>query len=76
MGHFESSGIDTEKARLAQVEQQIEQAVASKEYDRALILVDKLTWEEDPQSEKAFVEQYDKKREQLRQTIEKLKKER
>jgi len=67
----EASGWEEEQTRLNTVETQIEQAIMSKNYDYALILVEKLNWTVElnlPRNQK-LANQYNKKRTALRNTI-------
>ena len=62
---------DKEQQKLDKVEQQINAAIEAKDFDKAMVLTDQLTWTwklDYPESQKK-AEQYDSKRKSLKQTI-------
>ena len=71
----ENEGPKLEKQKLEKIEMQIDNAIQSKNYDYALVLVENLHWTVDLDYErnKALALDYDKKRESLKQAILKLK---
>jgi hypothetical protein len=73
----EGDAEDKYQEKLEKVEIQIDEALKDKNYDYALILIEKLVWEHElrlPQNQKK-AEAYDKKRKELKETVLTLKKE-
>jgi len=64
---------DKEKKRIENLKTQINNAVESKNYDYALVLTEQLRWEENPESNKEMVGEYDRQRQDLKKSIEKMK---
>jgi hypothetical protein len=62
-----------ENERLNKIELQINDAIKNKDYDNALILSDQLVWKSDLSNSKKEVEQHEKQRENLKQSILKFK---
>lgn len=73
MASSENGELDSEHERLQKVESQIEEAIKEKNYDYALILIEKLNWTVDPHKRDEEVEMYNEKRENLRKTINQIK---
>jgi flagellar basal body-associated protein FliL len=65
--------INEEKSRLEIIINEVNQDVSDKKYDDALLKINSINWLYDPASNKAYVDQYNSQRENLRNTIEQLK---
>lgn len=78
IGIMASNEIDAEnkyQEKLEKVEIQIDEALKDENYDYALILIEKLVWDHEPNKNQSKVEAYDKKRKGLKETVLTLKKE-
>jgi len=73
MASKESGELDNEHLRLQKIEIQVEEAIKEKNYDYALILIEKLNWTVDAYKRDKDVEMYNVKRENLRKTINQIK---
>lgn len=60
---------DIEHKRLQQVELQIDDALMEKDYEKAKILINKLTWQYDPKFSKEEIDLYKEKRENYLQLV-------
>ena len=65
--------VNTEKARLEVIINEVNQDVSDKKYDDALLKINSINWLYDPAANKGYVDQYNSQRENLRNTIEQLK---
>lgn len=65
--------VNSEKARLDLIINEVNQAVNDKKYDEALLKINSVNWLYEPDLNKGYVDQYNSQRENLRNTIEQLK---
>lgn len=65
--------VNGEKARLDSIVNQVNEAVTNKKYDEALLKINSITWLYEPDANKGYVDQYNRQREDLRNTVEQLK---
>lgn len=75
MASKESNEEDKEQERLDKIELQINDAISKKDYNQALILTDQLAWhwKLNYTASQKKAEQYDKQRQSLKESIEKMK---
>lgn len=71
--YFGGSEKRQERQRLENIELQINNAVESKDYDRAILLTDQLAWTLDDDINRRTGAPYEAKRKSLRESIEKMK---
>ena len=62
-----------ERARLDSIINQVNEAVTNKKYDEALLKINFITWLYEPDANEGYVDQYNRQREDLRNTVEQLK---